>query len=297
MSSAAGSAEMEQIMIQDILPQHMCNAFERRKPLETDKLMCFSADGIFLKCEEMIAYPLYGVLRQWCAQKKEREPQMIFLFSIGGTAYFLAELPEDFGTFLRQQGYEFVRMFDVRRLAPKEEIFAAATAWHLYVWYRDNRFCGRCGHRMLHGESERLMRCADCGNVVFPKIAPAVIVGVTDGDKLLMTKYAGREYKRYALIAGFTEIGETAEETVQREVMEEVGIKVKNIRYYKSQPWGFDMNLLMGFFCEPDGGREIHLDEQELAVAEWVDARDVPDDAEGLSLTQEMMRVFKTSFS
>lgn len=62
-----------------------------------------------------------------------------------------------------------------------------------------------------------------------------------------MTKYAGREYKRYALIAGFTEIGETAEETVHREVMEEVGLKVKNIRYYKSQPWGFDSNLLMGF--------------------------------------------------
>ena len=75
----------------------------------------------------------------------------------------------------------------------------------------------------------------------------------------MMTKYAGREYKRYALIAGFTEIGETVEETVHREVMEEVGLKVKNIRYYKSQPWGFDSNLLMGFFCDLAEEGEIRL--------------------------------------
>ena len=121
--------------------------------------------------------------------------------------------------------------------------------------------------------------------MVFPKIAPAVIVGVTHGDKILMTKYAGREYKRYALIAGFTEIGETAEETVKREVMEEVGLTVKNIRYYKSQPWGFDSNLLLGYFCE--------LAEEGLSVAEWVDYHDIPEDKEKLSLTHEMMTYFK----
>ena len=110
-----------------------------------------------------------------------------------------------------------------------------------------------------------------------------------------MTKYAGREYKRYALIAGFTEIGETAEETVQREVMEEVGIRVKNIRYYKSQPWGFDSNLLLGYFCELDGSGKIRLDEEELATAEWVDYRDIPDDPEGLSLTRAMMTAFRIS--
>ena len=78
------------------------------------------------------------------------------------------------------------------------------------------------------------MRCDHCGNMEFPKICPAVIIGVTDGDKILMSKYAGRAYKKYALLAGFTEIGETIEETVQREVMEEVGLKVKNIRSFSS---------------------------------------------------------------
>ena len=125
-----------------------------------------------------------------------------------------------------------------------------------------------------------------CNNMVFPKIAPAVIIGLTNNDQIMMTKYAGREYKRYALIAGFTEIGETAEETVHREVMEEVGLKVKNIRYYKSQPWGLDSNLLMGFFCDLAEEGEIRLEEEELSLAEWVDYRDVPDDPEGLSLTR-----------
>ncbi len=90
-----------------------------------------------------------------------------------------------------------------------------------------------------------------------------------------MTKYAGREYKKYALIAGFTEIGETAEQTVEREVMEEVGLHVKNIRYYKSQPWGYDSDLLLGYFCELAEEHKIELDETELSLAEWIDYKDV----------------------
>ena len=109
-----------------------------------------------------------------------------------------------------------------------------------------------------------MLSCPSCKNTVFPKIALAVIVGVTNGDKILMTKYADREYKRYALVAGFTEIGETAEETVCREVMEEVGLHVKNIHYYKSQPWGVDGNVLMGFYCDLDGDDTIHLDTTRL---------------------------------
>jgi len=128
--------------------------------------------------------------------------------------------------------------------------------------------------------------------MIFPKIAPAVIVAVTNGDKLLMTQYAGRAYKRYALIAGFVEIGETAEQTVQREVMEEVGLKVKNVRYYKTQPWGVESDLLLGYFCDLDGDDTIHLDENELAVGGWFDRDTLPIEDDGISLTREMMRVF-----
>ena len=118
---------------------------------------------------------------------------------------------------------------------------------------------------MKKDEKQRMLYCENCHAMEFPKICPAVIVGVTDGNRLLLTKYAGRQFKKYALVAGFAEIGETIEETVRREVMEEVGLKVKNITYYKSQPWSFTDTLLFGFYCEVDGSAEITLDEEELA--------------------------------
>jgi NAD+ diphosphatase len=120
-----------------------------------------------------------------------------------------------------------------------------------------------------------------------------VIIAVTDGDRLLLSKYAGRSYTRYALLAGYTEIGETLEQTVKREVMEEVGLRVKNIRYYKSQPWGVDGNVLMGFYCDLDGDDTIHIDENELAMAEFYGRRNLPAQDDGISLTREMIRVFQ----
>ena len=112
-----------------------------------------------------------------------------------------------------------------------------------------------------------------------------------------MSRYAGREYKNYALIAGFNETGESIEQTVRREVMEEVGLKVKNLQYYKSQPWPFSDTLLMGFFCELDGDDEsIRLEEDELSEAAFYAPEDVPDDNEHASLTAEMMMVFKRRY-
>ena len=128
--------------------------------------------------------------------------------------------------------------------------------------------------------------------MIFPRISPAVIVAVTDGDRLLLTKYAGRNYTRYALIAGYTEIGETIEQTVSREVKEEVGLQVKNLRYYKSQPWGVDGNVLMGFYCDLDGSDAVCLDTNELSVAQWFTRDQIPAKDDGISLTREMIRVF-----
>ena len=123
-------------------------------------------------------------------------------------------------------------------------------------------------------------------------IMPAVIVGVTNGDKLLLTKYK-TGFAHNALIAGFTEIGETTEETVAREVMEEAGIKVKNIRYYKSQPWGSANDILLGYYCDVDGDDTITMDSEELKYAEWVAREDIVLQPGSFSLTNEMMKMFK----
>lgn len=282
-------------MIQDIAPLRLANEYQDKKVQKDDRMIGFSGKGIFLRqTEEGITYPAFAELEDAYREQGKDVPECRFLFSIGKENFYLAELDnlEPFGE------YCFYEMFEIRVMAKerKELVLAGATAWHLYQWYRDNRFCGRCAGKLVHEDKMRALRCPACGNLVFPKIAPAVIVAVTNGDKILMTKYANRQYKRYALIAGFTEIGETAEETVVREVMEEAGIKVKNIRYYKSQPWGFDSNLLLGYFCELDGDDTITMDTEELSVAEWVHYTDVPADTEGLSLTREMMTKFKESF-
>ena len=119
-------------------------------------------------------------------------------------------------------------------------------------------------------------------------------MGVTHGDYLLHTKYErSRGISFYALVAGFTEIGETLEETVAREVMEETGLKVRNIRYFKSQPWGIADDILAGFYCDVDGDTTIHLDRNELCEGLWIHRKDIvgqPDDA---SLTHHMMITFR----
>ena len=145
---------------------------------------------------------------------------------------------------------------------------------------------------MLH-EKERALRCPQCGQVIYPRINPAVIVGVIKGDCLLITRYR-TGFAHNALVAGFTEIGETLEQTVEREVMEETGVKVKNIRYYKSQPWGMAQDILMGFYCEADGDAEIRVDRNELKYAEWIPREEIVLQPTNLSLTNEMMQRFKS---
>lgn len=156
---------------------------------------------------------------------------------------------------------------------PRTVCFAGFTAYQLFQWYRSNKFCGFCGCRTEHSKTERALVCPHCGNTIYPKIAPAVIVAVTDGDNIVVTQYKDRPYRGVALIAGFCEIGETPEQTCAREVAEEVCLKIKNLRYYGSQPWGIDSNLLLGYVAEVDGSRTIVRDENELAQALWKNAR------------------------
>ena len=139
------------------------------------------------------------------------------------------------------------------------------------------------------------MVCPICGNVIYPRISPAVIAGIYHDDKLLLTKYA-RPGSSYALVAGYCEVGETIEETVHREVMEETGVKIKNLRYYKSQPWAFSQSLLSGFFAELSGEDKIRLDTHELCQAKWVSRDQLQEYRQEteVSLTGEMIEYFRT---
>ncbi len=282
-------------MLQELTFGRLENEYYEREAKETDFVICVNGNRVLLTREEnhQVSYPTVGDVREWADRNQWntwKETKLQYIFRMQDKDYYLwmgeaGEAMDD------SYVYEEIRQFSV--FETKDACFAACTAMHLYVWYRNNQFCGRCQTQTVHDAKERMLRCPNCGNLIFPRISPAVIIAVTDGDHILMSKYAGRSYTRYALIAGFTEIGETLEETVKREVMEEVGLKVKNIRYYKSQPWGRDGGVLMGFFCDLDGSNEIRLDETELALAEWHERTSMPTEDDGISLTREMMRVFE----
>jgi NAD+ diphosphatase len=227
---------------------------------------------------------------------QEVHKALTYLFSIDEQAFFLWTSPEALQEHVAEASVR-AQLTDIREIREQNRLsrvlaFAVYTAKHLADWYRDNRFCGRCGREMEHSKTERAMTCTCCGYTSYPRIMPAVIVGVTNGDELLITKYR-TGFRHNALIAGFTEIGETLEETVQREVMEEAGIRVKNIRYYKSQPWGIANDILVGFYCEVDGDTTIRMDEQELGFAEWTRREDIELQPDNYSLTNEMMSIFK----
>ncbi|MGI6722239.1 MAG: NAD(+) diphosphatase [Anaerovoracaceae bacterium] len=273
-------------MIQDIEPRTFCNDYEPGEAAADDKVCCFRTGEVLMR--EAVAdsrLPLVAELRS--AGLSEGDLQ--YLFRIDDERYYLYRG----GSEPELEGYSYQKVRFAWAGGEKSEGFAVMTAYHLYVWYSKTQFCGRCGAGMQTGTDERVMRCPVCGNVAYPMIAPAVIVGVTDGDRIIVTRYAGREYKGVALIAGFCEIGESAEATVKREVMEEVGLHVKNIRYFDSQPWGVDSNLLLGYFCEVDGERHLNIDHEELAAGRWLSREELPEQENLSSLTATMIEFFR----
>ena len=285
-------------MIQDIYPHIYHNEYTPGELKESDGVFVFSGNRILLKAmpddqdgagNEDLAVPSASLFK---------EEELQYLFRIDRTSYYLYMGQDDSDSdgkkaALLLEGYDYYSTRLLRKLMPKDLCFAGMTAWHLFTWYRDHRFCGRCGEKTMPGSRERVLVCPACGNQIYPVIAPAVIVGVISRDRILITRYRDRPYRGVALIAGFCEIGETVEETVAREVMEEAGLKVKNLRYYKSQPWGFANNLLMGYYCELEGDETVHLDDQELAVAEWVTQAEIGQEQADLSLTADMIMNFK----
>ena len=272
-------------MIQDIFPHRLFNEYRAKAQAEAqDIVICVHNDAMMVGGSPgEMEFP----------KRKNFSDDLVchYLFSLDEERIFLANrdgidpLP----------GFCYMTLKEIRQKMkmPLAYMYAAYTAWHLAAWYRDSRFCGRCGHSTRHSAKERAMVCPQCGNTIYPRIVPAVIVGVTNGDEILMTKYANRDTPFYALVAGFTEIGETLEECVAREVMEETGLRVQNIRYYKSQPWGNVQDILMGFYCDLDGDPTIRMDSTELKEAVWVKREDIQGQLDDWSLTHHMMMTFK----
>lgn len=270
-------------MIQDIFPHVYKNSFETTLPNAGDTLIVESEGEILVReFEGGFEFPACSEHEAAC-----------FLFRLDGKPFFLKRLPKKSDLGGDFPGFAWKNRKFFRHAQPKHLSFVAVNAMQLAGWYNANNFCGRCGTKTAPSTKERMLECPTCGAMIYPRISPAVIIGITSGDRILLTKYRNGPTKNYALVAGFNEIGETLEETVRRETMEEVGLKVKNLRYYKSQPWPFTDSLLAGFYCELDGDAGILLQEEELSYGGWFKRSEIPVEWNDMSLTNEMIVHFK----
>ena len=271
-------------VIQDIGEHVFNNHFEPHDPKPESYALCYRDNTVLCRLEgEELELPHVRDL--------DGTSDLQYLFSIDGDDFFLV-----CGDMPAIEGFSCETVNWLRSAEPRHLLFAAVTGIQLFRWYEANRYCGRCGHPMQIVPTSREVCCPECNLVVYPKISPGVIVGVVDPatERIVLTKYAGRAHAHYALVAGFTEIGESIEQTVAREVMEEVGLRVKNLVFYKSQPWSFSDTLLVGFFCEVDGDTAITVDQHELKEAAWLTRDEMPTrEDDKASLTGEMMRRFR----
>lgn len=174
------------------------------------------------------------------------------------------------------EGYELRPIRQTFATATADEVLRLSRAKALAEWRALTRYCGRCGHRLDEHPQLTARQCPHCGNLIFPRIEPCIITVVSrDDGKILLAKHVQRNQNIYACIAGFMEAGETAEQAVAREVMEETGLRIRDIRYFGSQSWPFPAQLMLGFTARLDGG-ELHLQADELADAQWFDRNDCP---------------------
>jgi NAD+ diphosphatase len=174
------------------------------------------------------------------------------------------------------------------------EWLVAGRAVQVVEWARTHRFCGRCGTPTEQQVGERSMRCPACGLLAFPRIAPAMITLVTRGDKALLARGVQFQGPMYSCLAGFVEPGESLEGAVVREVREEVGIEVDNVRYWGSQPWPFPHSLMVGFTAQWSSG-EIEIDPTEIVDAQWFTRDDMPPIPPPISIARKLIDAWLNS--
>lgn len=270
-------------MFQDIKPYEFKSNFNKKDFSLSDYIIIFNGKKFLtLQTNKGFLPPTF--------EEIFKDYSIIYLFPINEKSFFYYE--DNFSQFKKNNFYwKNISIF--KEINDSWLAFGSATAAHLAYWYKTNQYCGNCTTKLNHIENERSLLCPNCGIQKFSQISPAIMVGITNNNKILLTKYAKAEYKKYALIAGFVEIGETFEDAVKRETFEEVGLNIKNIRYYKSQPWAFSQSILIGFFAELDGNTPVSIDFNELKEATWFDKKDIPSEDSTLSLAWDMINAFK----
>jgi len=203
----------------------------------------------------------------------------------GSVACYAVEAPGDLPP---PDGLTCSSVRELVGLIPDEELAVAGLAVQITDYDRNTRFCGRCGTPTEPARTERAKICPSCHRVSYPRLSPAIIVLVRKNDAILMIRGVRAPPGMYSLVAGFVEPGETIEDAVRREVREEAGIEIKNVRYRASEPWPFPDSLMIGFIADYEGG-EATPDGVEVESAVWVDRDHLPVLPPRISLTRALI--------
>lgn len=212
---------------------------------------------------------------------------LIYVDVADDASYYLLQMATDPCEFLGAQ------LKSLRSLLFSQNELAftlAGKAAQLIDWYNTHKYCGACGSETSNHNEQRAVVCHSCNRHYFPRINPCAIMLVVDGDRVLLARSARFKSDFFSCLAGFMEVGETAEETVAREVKEEVGLEVENIRYLKSQSWPFPSQLMLGFIADYKSG-EIVPEPGEIEEANWYHVSDLPNvPAAGISVAGELIQ-------
>ena len=193
----------------------------------------------------------------------------------------------------------FLQEYPIRaliRLDPGFNLLIAGIAYHVYTWISNHIFCGRCGNGFIYSHSEFALKCPSCNYTEYPHISPAVIIAIIKDNKILLAHNKQFPTDLYSLIAGFVDPGENLEEAISREVKEEIGISIRNISYFASQPWPFPNSLMLAFTADWAEG-EISVDKKEIMDAQWFGLDNLPKLPSSISVARKLIDHFVQQFS
>jgi NADH pyrophosphatase NudC (nudix superfamily) len=254
--------------------------YNKKKPLDNDLIFVFDLDqNIFLNKNNQI--PLYYEISSFYDNNQD-----LFCFAkIDNQDCFLLPYEHlyeknNLTSVYMKQAWYYILETSIAKIAIK--------GCHINHWLLTNKYCGKCSNVLSHSSQELALYCQKCNRTLFPKISPCIMVLIIKGDQILLARSPHFIKNMYSPLAGFIEAGETAEQAIHREVYEEVGLKVKNIRYVKSQPWPFPNSLILGYIAEYDSG-SISIDPKEIEKADWFYKHDLPELSDKQSISRQLI--------
>lgn len=191
----------------------------------------------------------------------------------------------------KMTGYQWLNLRDLFELLSEEEFQTAGRALQILRWHFDHQFCGRCGQPTVKHSQALIKKCISCAIDFYPRLSPCIITLITRGDECLLAWHTRSKEEKYSCLAGFIEIGESPEQTLEREVMEEVGLRVSNIRYVASQPWPFPGQLMLGYFADYSSG-EIQVEQEEIVSAHWFKYNQLPKIPRAGTISSHLINTF-----